>query len=349
MPTFSIPNVRLAGVSVAVPPLREIHGSELPNLTERQREIVCGLNTTAVIRQADKEKTQADFCVQAAKRLLADLGWAIGDVEVFVMATLTPDYPIPATAFIIHDMLGGNKSSVVFDILSGSIGLIQGIQSVASMLSNGNLKKGLLFTGSVPKHRSEELDSIHLPLNHQVMGDCGAVLAFEYDPSAEPIHLDMGGDGAEYKVLAQLLGCSRHPMSAEMVEGKKNPFPLTMDGARYNQFAREKLPESLRNVLAQGGKSIGEIDRTYISPVGTFTEELIRRTLEIPRDRYRTLLFDLGIANSGSIPAAMIAEDAFFLRNGKARLLMGAFDSGLSWGSALLTTDRIVCPELIEF
>ena len=347
MPTFSIPNVRLAGVSLAVPPLREIHAGDLP-LAERQRDAVCGINATTVVRQADREKTQADFCAQAAKQLLFDLGWSIDEVEIFVMATLTPDYPIPATAFIIHEMLGVNKSSVVFDILAGPIGLLQGIQSVASMLSNGHLKKGLLFTGAVPKHRTTELDTLNLSIKHQILGDCGAVLAFQHDPSAEPIHLDLEGNGAKSMLMAQCVGGSRHPMSPELLE-KENPYPLTMDEARYNQMARQVLPKSLERVLAHGGKTVGDIDRAYLSPLDTFTEDHLRRTLGLPMERFRSMVFEFGIRNSGSIPAAMIAHDTTFLRNEKARLLMAAFDSGLSWGSALVTTERLVCSEIIEF
>src|SRR5437867_1747287 len=136
MPALSIKNVRLAGLAAAVPPLRELSWDDLgvaPDKCANARH----RQTTPYRRMAKWEQCQSDFCVEAAKKLIADLGWRAEEIDLVVMTTLTADYPIPATAIVIQDRLGIPKSALAFDLPSGSLGFLHGLQVTASMLSAG--------------------------------------------------------------------------------------------------------------------------------------------------------------------------------------------------------------------
>src|SRR5258708_39843968 len=136
MPTLSISNVRLAGLAAAVPTLHEFSWDDLGAAADRfsvarQRKV------TPWRRAARIDQCQSDLCVDAARPLLAELGWEPNTIDVIVMATLTPDFPIPATAIIVQDRLGVPKSAAAFDLPSGGLGFLHGLQVAASMLGAG--------------------------------------------------------------------------------------------------------------------------------------------------------------------------------------------------------------------
>src|SRR4051812_22715550 len=97
MKATMISNVRLAGLATTVPPLREREWDEtgIPadRFTETRRH---GRKPT--IRAAKWEQCQSDFCLRSAESLMSTLGWVPDEIDVIVLVTLTPDYPIPATA-----------------------------------------------------------------------------------------------------------------------------------------------------------------------------------------------------------------------------------------------------------
>ena len=350
MPTFSIHNVRMAGAAAAVPPVRKMGWEELGIPAERFKRSRA-FNQTPTVRAAKWEQCQSDFCARAAEQLLHELQWLPSSVDVIVMVTMTPDYPIPATAIIMQDRLGLPKSSVAFDLPGGGVTFLHGIQLVSSMLGSGCLRRGLLLCGEASKV-VEGPDAIE-NLEH-ICGDNGGALAFEYSPGAEPMCFHAGGDGILDSAFYMPVGGTRRPPRPEMFSKNGNgshdnsATQFKLDVRVCNETALRELPPSARAALAEAGKSIADIDFCFVQPMDLATEEALRAELGFRKDRFHGFTREYGGGSSGGILLGMLSRAASQLQNGPRTSLMTGLGAGLAWASVVIRTDSIVCPDLIE-
>ncbi len=347
MPTLSIANVRLAGLAAAVPTLQEFSWDDLGAAADRftvarQRKEIPWR------RAARVDQCQSDLCVEAARPLLAELGWEPNTIDVIVMATLTPDFPIPATAIIIQDRLGVPKTAAAFDLPSGGLGFLHGLQVAASMISAGCLKRALLLTGEVSK-TPESSDSA--APHRAVHGHSGSVCALEYQPGSPAMFFDSGGDGSTFEALYMPVGGVRNPPRPDMFndpEGVRFASDYVLDESAFGQMAIAQLPGSIQRVLAAAETNLDAIDACYFNPLAYPIEAALRRQLGIPLDRFHSFIPEFGGSGSGSIPLAMAARGASRLRAGERTSLLAALGPGLAWSSAVVQTESMVCPELVE-
>ena len=347
MPTLSIPNVRIAGLAAAVPPLRDIALEQL-ELSAALLASARRRNVRALQRRARWEQCQSDFCVDASRRLLADLGWEPVQIDVVIMTTLTPDYPIPATAIIVQDRLGIPKTAVAFDLPSGSLGFLHGLQVLASMLGSGQLTRGLLLTGQVSKSVSGGTSEMLLSA---IDGHSGSVCALEYQAGAPALHFDSGGDGDSFQALYMPVGGVRNPPNPEMFsspEGIELASGYSLDCRAVDAAALRELPGSVSRVLESANVSPADLDRGYFEPLSMAGDSALCRALGIPADKYCGRVLEYGLSGSGTLPLAMLARGRSGLRDGRRVSLLGGVGPGLAWSSAVLTTENLVCPEILE-
>jgi 3-oxoacyl-[acyl-carrier-protein] synthase-3 len=346
MPTLSISDVRIAGLAAAVPPVEEFSWAEVPHA--ERFEVTRRRGETPFRRMAREDQCQSDLCVEAAQTVLAPLDWRPETIDLVVMATLTPDYPIPATAIIVQDRLGIPKTAAAFDLPSGTLGFIHGLQLVASMLSGGLLKRALLLTGEVSK--TPESSDCAAP-HRTIHGHSGSVSALEYSPGAEPMFFDTGGDGADFDALYMPVGGVRNPPRPDMFhdpDGIREASEYVLDCARLGAKAHDELPASMLRVLGAAGLTSREVDACYISQLALPIASAIRRDLHLPFDRLHSVVPEFGASGSGTIPLAMLARSGSRLCGGRQTSLLSAIGPGLAWGSALVTTENVACPELLE-
>ncbi len=347
MPACNINNVRLAGLSAAVPVLEECSWEDLDvpadafRHARRRKETPCR-------RIAKREQCQSDLCIDAARALLPALGWEPSEIGVIVMATLTGDFSIPATAIIVQDRLGVPATAVAFDIPSGPIGFLHGLQAVAAMLNQGCLKKGLLLAGQVGK---TPVLRDPAALFADIPGHCGVVAALEFSEGAPPMFFDSGGDGAQYKSLFMPMGGVRVPPAPGMYatpEEIKISCDYVLDSTAIAAATRRELPASVRRLLDAAGASVAALDAWYFPLMGYAVESSVRGELGIPWDKFHASVPELGFGGSGAVPLAMLARGASQLRNGRHTSLLGAMGAGIAWASALVTTENLVCPDILE-
>jgi 3-oxoacyl-[acyl-carrier-protein] synthase-3 len=350
MPVAKISQVRVAGLAAAVPPLRATTWAELgvPDDRFASSRLV---RRRPSIRAAAWEQCQSDFCQRAAEALLHQLGWAAADVDIVVMVTLTPDYPIPATAIILQDRLGLKKTALAFDLPGSQVTFLQALQLVASMLSAGQLRRALLLCGEVSKvvdgpNTIESADHI--------CGHNGSVVALEHAPDAEPMFFQSGGDGSAHQSFFMPIGGTRRPPQAEMfveenAAASLNPaMRYTLDLEAVEAAALRELPVNMRAVLAAAGKDLAELDHIFLQPITLATDDALRRNLGIPPDRFHSATREYGHGGSGGIVLAMLTRAARTLSGGPCTSLLAGIGAGLAWSSAVLSTEKVVCLEPIE-
>ena len=162
---------------------------------------------------------------------------------------------------------------------------------------------------------------------------------------------DAGGDGATFEALYMPVGGVRQPPRPEMfsdADGARFASDYILDAATLGRTAAGELPDSARRVLQLAETCAKEIDGCYFSPLAFQVEAEIRRRVGLSRDQFHSHVPEFGGSGSGSIPLAMLARGASRLGNGRQTSLLGAMGPGLAWSSAVLTTEDVVCPEILE-
>ncbi len=350
MAFLTIPNIRLAGLAAAVPKNTE-HNRDYAWISIKERESLIkniGVETRHV---ADKGVTTADLCVVAAEKLLTDLSWDRSGIDLLVFVSQSRDYLVPTTACIVQDRLGLPHSCIAYDIGMGCSGYVYGLSAVGSMMQSGAIRKALLMVGDISTITTAYRDKSTYPL----FGDTGTVTALEFDPDAAPMQFNLQTDGSGYKALIIHDGGARNRLSRKSFEFKKfskgihrTPLNLELDGIAVFNFSLREVVPNIKSLLKQTGRTMEEIDYLVFHQANRLINETLRKMLKLEPEKVPYSLKEYGNTSGASVPLTMIAQLKEELRTRKTRLMLSAFGVGLSWGSVILETGPLCCPDVIE-
>ncbi|GGZ28524.1 3-oxoacyl-[acyl-carrier-protein] synthase 3 [Streptomyces poonensis] len=276
----------------------------------------------------------SDLAVEAGRRALASAGGPA--VDAVVLATMTPDHPVPATAPVVAARLGLDGVPA-FDLAATCAGFVYGLASAAGLIAASVAERVLVIgaevlTGIVdPRDRSlavlfaDGAGAVVLRAGHDEPGALGPVV--------------LGSDGARDDLLYIPGGGSR-ARAGGLPAGTGGEF-LRMRGREIFRNAVERMAESSRRALEAAGWKTGDVDRLVAHQANARILAALGDELEIPADRRPSTIEHTGNTASASIPlllAETVADGR--LRPGH-RVLITAFGGGLAWGATTL-----VWPEL---
>jgi 3-oxoacyl-[acyl-carrier-protein] synthase-3 len=241
-----------------------------------------------------------------------------------------------------------------FDISLGCSGWVYGLSVISSIVSSGNLKKGLLLAGDVTTRAKSPKDKSTWPL----FGDAGSATAIEYSQSSTGIKTHLATDGGKYKAIIIEDGGHRHPFSLESLKDQefkegivRNKLQTKMDGMGVFSFGISKAPQSVKSLFDRFCLCNAEIDFFVFHQANRYMNEIIRKKLDIPPEKAPYSLKDFGNTSSASIPLTMVSElrDVINGRvNGKINFVACGFGVGLSYGSVMFSLEKATCCSLIE-
>ena len=156
MANLSIGGIEIAGIVACVPPDVEENIS-LSFFEDGEAEKV--IASTGIERRhiADKSTTAGDLCFKAAEKLIAGLEWNKDEIDCLIFVSQTPDYILPPTSCILQGRLGLSQTCYTIDISYGCPGWVYGLSVIASLMSSGCMKKGLLLVGDTPQNLNQEM------------------------------------------------------------------------------------------------------------------------------------------------------------------------------------------------
>jgi 3-oxoacyl-[acyl-carrier-protein] synthase-3 len=351
MAIFSVENIRLTGISACVPS-KEFHNMDYDWIPVAERELL--IKTTGVEKRriADLGMTTADFCFVAAEKLLNEQKWNRTDIDVLIFVSQSRDFLLPCTGVILQNKLGLSKSTLAFDIPLGCSGFVYGISVIGSLLSKGTLKKGLLLVGDISTINCSVQDKSTYPL----FGDAGTAATFEYDPNASPMYFNLQSDGAGWEAISIPDGGMRNFASKESFDYHniedgiiRNRVQLTLSGIDVFNFSLREVTPNINALLGAFGKTPEQFDYFIFHQANLLMNESIRKKLRLPKEKVPYTLPKYGNTSSASIPLTMVSEIRNELTSKKLSLLLCGFGVGLSWGTALIETDSIACPEVLDY
>ncbi len=350
MALFSLSGTRISGIAAAVP-RNKVSNLDYRWISKKERESLIKNIGVETRRVAEKGIATSDLCVAAAEPLLRELNWDRREIEMLVFVSQSRDYLVPTTACIIQDRLGLPHSCLAYDIGLGCSGYVYGLSAVAGMMQTGAVRKALLMVGDISTLTTSYRDKSTYPL----FGDVGTVTALEYDPGAPAIHFNLQTDGSGYRAIMIKDGAARNVMTRKsFIIKKKGPgiyrsrLHLELDGIEVFNFTLREVVPNIKALLNAKEISLSDIDHVVFHQANRLINETLRKMLKLAPEKVPYSIREFGNTSGASVPLTMVVALRDQLGNQRQKLLLSTFGVGLSWGSAIIETDRITVPDLLE-
>lgn len=350
MPFFKINNIDIKGMAAAVPKNVESNW-DYELLTDKEKKLLIKTTGVEERRVAKRGVTTSDLCYEAAEKLIQELTWNKEEIDIVIFLSQSRDYYLPATSIILQDRLGLSKSCMAFDIGLGCSGFVYGLSVIGGLLSSTGLKKGLLMMGDISSATCSKDDKSTYPL----FGDAGTVTAIEFNENASPISFQLNSDGSGYDAIIIPHGGIRNLVSKESFDKKeiekginRCDLNLALNGLDVFNFSVTKVPASIKEFYEQTDTSSDSYDYFLMHQANKLMNETIRKKLKFEEEKVPYSIQKYGNTSSASIPLTIVTELQKEITSKSLNLLMAGFGVGLSWGMVALSSDKIVCPDLIE-
>ena len=213
------------------------------------------------------------------------------------------------------------------------------------MLTNGNVKRALLLVGDTATRMGSPRDKSRVPL----FGDCGTALALEYDPTAEEIVVDFNTLGSGYESLMTPHGGFRHPITPQSFEYEdfgngivRAPKDTLINGMDVFAFAISRPPVSIKKVMQKYDLNTDNVDYFLIHQANKLIVDRIVKKLKLPLAKTPYDLQEFGNLGGCSIPMLMTYNLKEELTTRPLTLVCSAFGLGLTWGTMVLKTQKMV-------
>lgn len=351
MAIFSVNNFSLKAMAACVP-LKEFSNMDYDLISVKERETLVKMTGVERRRIANLGLTTGDLCQQAAEKLFSDTGWEPSSVDILIFVSQSRDFLIPCTSVILQDKLGLPKSAMALDIPLGCSGFIYGMSVMGSLLTSGAMKRGILMSGDISTINCSYEDKSTYPL----FGDAGTVAFFEHDVNASPVHFNLQSDGSGWEAISIPEGGMRNFASKESFdyhtidEGvRRNRVQLTLNGIEVFNFSLREVTPNINALLLAKSLALEDFDYYVFHQANLLMNESIRKKLRLPKEKVPYTLTKYGNTSSASIPLTLVSEVRNDLSLKDLSLLLCGFGVGLSWGTALIHTSNIVCPEVIDY
>jgi len=313
-------------------PERVLTNDDLSKMIETSDEWIV---TRSGIRErhiAGPNEATSDMAVQAARAALADAGVEPSEIDLLIVATITPDQPLPAVACSIQHKLGLRTDVACFDLNAACSGFIYGLDTACAMLASGRYRKALLIG-------AEKLSSI-VDWNERttcvLFGDgAGAiVLGVSDEENKGLIGAKLGAYGDSADLLCIPKGGSSCPPTAESIAA--GDHFMKMKGKEVFKLAVRAMDEAARDILEQHSLSADQIGLVIPHQANLRIIEAIAKYLQLPMDRFYVNVDRYGNTSAASVPLALDeARKSGRIKPGDITLLV-AFGAGLTYGSALI-------------
>jgi len=313
-------------------PERILSNAELAKSVDTSDEWIhtrCGIRERRI---AAPGEATSDMGVQAARRALDDAGLKPADIDLLIVATITPDMPMPATACIIQQKLGVPTTAACFDLNAACTGFLYALDTACAMLSSGRYRHALVIGVEKLSTIVDWKDRTTCVL----FGDgAGAVVVGKSPVSGQGlIGTKLGALGDSVDLLCIPGGGSNAPATAASIAA--GDHFLKMKGKEVFKLAVRVMDEAARDILEQHHLRADQISLVIPHQANLRIIEAISAYLELPMERFFVNVDRYGNTSAASIPLALDeARRTGRIKSGDLTLLV-AFGAGLTYGSALI-------------
>ncbi|MFP5316888.1 MAG: beta-ketoacyl-ACP synthase III [Acidimicrobiia bacterium] len=279
-------------------------------------------------RVAAEGETTATLAVEAGAAAIKRADLTPADIGACVVATCTPDQPIPFTGALVQDGLGLRCGA--FDLDAACSGFVYGMVVGASLLSTAGLD-AVLVVGSETLLRVADWSDRSTAV---LFGDGAGAVVLTPATDAGLLAWDFGCDGSAAHLLSIAAGGSKLPTSAETVAAGQHY--LRMEGQEVFRRAVRAIVDSAAGTLAEAGLTPADVDLFVPHQANVRIIDAAATRLGIRPGRTFCNIDRYGNTSAASVPIALAeAAEAGRLEPGDI-VLMSGFGAGMSWASAIV-------------
>jgi 3-oxoacyl-[acyl-carrier-protein] synthase-3 len=317
---------RITGTGSAVPD-RVLTNFDLEKLVDTTDEWITTRTGIKERRIAADGEYTSTFASRAAEQALAMAGVDPAELDMIILATITPDFPFPSTACIVQNNLKA-LNATAFDISAACSGFVYGLATIDKFIRCGVVKKGLVIGAEVLSRIVDWTDRNTCLL----FGDgAGAVVVEAHDGEAGILESMIKSDGSYWELLYQPGVGSRNPAVQKTLDDRLT-F-LQMQGNEVFKLAVRAMEDAAVQVLADNGLTPSDIDIFIPHQANRRIIDAIGKRLQLPEEKVYVNLHRYGNTSAASIPLALDEAN----RTGRIApgnlVLFDAFGGGLTWGA----------------
>ncbi|MCM2254500.1 MAG: ketoacyl-ACP synthase III [Vicinamibacteria bacterium] len=320
---------RITSLGRYVPP-RVVTNAELEKLVNTNDEWI---RTRTGIRQrhyAEPGTPTSEIALHACRDALAKRGLGADEIDLIIVATVTPDMTFPATACLLQEKLGASKAWG-FDVSAACSGFLYALTTGAQFIENGVHKKVLVVGADVMTSILDFQDRATCVL----FGDGGGAVLLEPGNDGTGVldfSHEVDGTGAQF--LYMEAGGSRRPASHETID--KRLHYVHQEGGQVFKFAVRKMAEVSLKVLEKNGLTGADVDLFVAHQANIRIIDAAQQRLGLPDDKVIKNIDRYGNTTAGTIPLALgTALDEGRLKAGDT-LVLASVGAGFTVGGVLL-------------
>jgi 3-oxoacyl-[acyl-carrier-protein] synthase III len=320
--------ISITGLGSYVPD-RVLTNDEVSKLVDTSDDWIVERTGIRERRIAAPEEALSDLCLPAAREALDQAGVAAAELDLIIVATVTPDMFFPSTGAIIADELGA-KEAAAYDLSAGCTGFMYALAQAHGMVSAGLSSCALVIGGDV----LSKIMNWHDRSTCVLFGDGAGAVVLEPVKDEGFFGFELGADGSGGVHLYMPAGGSRLPATPETVSGGEH-F-VFMNGREVFKFATRVLVSSAEKLLEECNTTMEDVDVYVPHQANVRIIDHAAKKLGVPEERVVVNVDRYGNTSSGSIPLALTDAAADGRLREDALVLMTGMGAGLTWGSALM-------------
>lgn len=283
----------------------------------KERHISSGENTSV-------------FVTDVAKQLLDRASVSAEDIDMIIVASVTPDYGTPSLACMVQKEIGA-VNAVAFDVVAACSGFMFALSTADKYIKSGVYKNAIVIGGETLSKIVDWSDRSTCVL----FGDGAGGAYVEASQEAGVLREDLGSDGAMYEILTEgYTGCANAFNDIETHDDPK--WYVSMNGREVFKFATKKVMKSIEKVMEE--ENITQEDVKYFVPhqANARIVEVISKKLKIPYEKFYMNMEHYGNTSSASIPMALNELNEKGLLERGDKVLLSGFGGGITWGTMLI-------------
>lgn len=270
-------------------------------------------------RIAEDDMDTSDMAFHAAQNALEDGNVKAADIDLILVATVTPDTPFPSVSCMLQDRLGATKAAAM-DISAACSGFMYGMITAKQFIET-KAYKNILVVGVEKLSKITDWSDRNTCV---LLGDgAGAAVMGEVSEGKGILSFELGANGAGGKELYQ--NDNNH---------------LVMNGREVYKFAVRQMPESSVNVIEEAGYNKEDVDYLVPHQANIRIMDAARERLGISEDKMARTISKYGNNSAASIPIALSES----VKNDKIKdndlIVLVGFGGGLTWGAVAIRWGR---------
>ncbi|NNC90449.1 MAG: ketoacyl-ACP synthase III [Akkermansiaceae bacterium] len=320
--------VAIAGTGSYLPE-RVLTNADLEKMVDTSDEWITSRTGIKERRIAADDEFSSHLATNAGRKALEQAGLTADDLELIIVATITPDTLTPATACYVQQNLGATKA-VAFDISAACSGFLYAMKIAKRLISDGAFENALIVG-------AEKLSAF---VNWEDRSTCvlfgdgaGAAILKRSEPGkGEILATDIGTDGRQTRLLNIPGGGSACPIT--IANADQRLASLSMIGNEVFKHAVTRMRDSANAVIARAGLNPEDIKLVVPHQANLRIIDAIADRLAVPNDRVFVNLHKYGNTSAAACPIAL--DEAH--RTGRIEkgdhIVLVAFGAGLTWAAA---------------